>query len=211
MTTLLLSAGVPMILAGDEMGRSQRGNNNTYCQDNELSWVNWDLAQEEQTFLAFVKLLMEFRRSQPVFKRRKFFTGLVDPLTGVKDLTWFSPSGKEMTYEEWRNPEVRCLGACFCGAAIHEPDERGRTHIGDTILLLYNSGAQASFRLPEFLGEKQGWILVGDTSVEQFLGPKSSFQCVFHSGQAYRLTARSVAVFRLDLPYGYWTSRLRRN
>ena len=126
MTTLLLSQGVPMLLAGDELGHTQQGNNNTYCQDNELTWLNWELTDEQQAFCDFVRAVIQHsQRTQPVFQRRKFFQGR--PIHGedIKDISWFDPSGEEMTEEAWQTGYARCLGVRLAGDLIGEADEQG--------------------------------------------------------------------------------------
>ena len=102
MATLLLSAGVPMILAGDEIGHTQQGNNNTYCQDNDITWLNWQLTDEQQQFLDFVRTVIEIRHTHPVFQRRKFFQGRQVDGNDVSDISWFQPSGEEMSDEAWK-------------------------------------------------------------------------------------------------------------
>ena len=124
MATLLLSAGVPMLSGGDEMCRTQRGNNNAYCQDNDISWTNWELGPEEEAFLDFTRRLVHLRQSEPVLQRRRFFQGRA--IRGVKDITWVDPSGKEMTDESWNSPRIRSLGVVYSGDGTGEVDERGQ-------------------------------------------------------------------------------------
>jgi len=150
MATLLLSLGVPMIRAGDELSHTQRGNNNVYCQDNELSWLNWELSPEQQTFLEFVKSLIRFRQEQPVLHRRRFFQGRAIRGADVKDISWFAPTGKEMTDEDWTRAAVHCLGVCIEGEMPNEFDERGERISGETLLLLFNGNPDlVEFTLPE--------------------------------------------------------------
>ena len=139
MATLLLSQGVPMLWAGDEMGRTQRGNNNAYCQDNEISWVNWDLSARQQAFLEFTCRLAKLRRDQPVLQRRRFFRGTHIWDSALKDLAWFRPDGVEMTREDWQKPFVRSLSFLLGGDALASPDERGNRIVGDTLLVLMNA------------------------------------------------------------------------
>jgi pullulanase/glycogen debranching enzyme len=115
LATLLLSQGVPMLLAGDEMGRTQRGNNNAYCQDNEISWLNWGTQREDRDLLQFVQRLIALRREHPVLRRGEFFQGRPVRANGVKDIMWFSPEGREMNAEAWRQPHARCLGIQLAG------------------------------------------------------------------------------------------------
>ena len=153
MATLILSQGVPMLLAGDELGHTQNGNNNTYCQDNELTWLSWDLDEEQKGFCEFVRNLIGILRTQPVFQRRKFFLGRAIRGEGIKDISWFEPSGQEMTEEAWSTGYARCLGMRLAGDLIGEIDERGEPIKGDSILLLMNAHHEAiSFMLPKTRG-----------------------------------------------------------
>jgi glycogen operon protein len=126
LATLVLSQGVPMICGGDEISRTQRGNNNTYCQDNELSWFDWKLDHRDHELLAFTRRLISLRREHSVLRRRQFFQGRHIRGSAVKDLAWFRPDGKEMTDEDWNQGYVRSLGLRLAGDAIEEMDEKGR-------------------------------------------------------------------------------------
>lgn len=162
--TVLLSQGVPMLLAGDELGKSQQGNNNAYCQDNDISWLNWKLDEEQRDFLDFVRDLIRLRTQQPVFRRRKFLLGRGIRGTHVKDIYWLTPDGHEMTDEDWNKNYVRCLGAVLLGTQIDELDEKGEPITGDTFVLLINAHHEA---IPFHLGgraEGMKWRLVFDTS-----------------------------------------------
>jgi len=117
LATLFLSQGVPMLLAGDEMGRTQGGNNNAYCQDNEISWLNWNLQPEDRQLIEFVQRLIKLRRDAPVFRRGEFLQGRPIRASGVKDITWLSPDGREMDHDNWRQSHARCLGICLAGEA----------------------------------------------------------------------------------------------
>jgi glycogen operon protein len=151
--TLLCSQGVPMLLHGDELGRTQRGNNNAYCQDNEISWVDWSLSDREQRFLEFTRQVMAIRRSNPVLRRRSFFTGRIVSGEDVKDLTWIRPDGREMTDSDWSDGSNHVLGMLIHGEATDEVDERGRPILGDTLLLLLNGGTRSrTFDLPKLDG-----------------------------------------------------------
>src|SRR5688500_1125530 len=123
--TLLLSQGVPMICGGDEIGRTQNGNNNAYCQDNEISWYNWDISSEEQALFTFTSGLIMLRAAHPVFRRRQFFQGRSIYGADIKDLSWFRPDGEEMTDEDWKQGYVRCLGVRLAGDRIEEKDHLG--------------------------------------------------------------------------------------
>ena len=147
MATLLLSQGVPMISAGDELGRTQRGNNNAYCQDNELSWFDWSRVDEE--LLEFTRALMKLRRDHPIFHRRRWFQGLHIHGTGVKDLAWFKPDGTEMGEEDWNVGFAKSLGVFLNGAAIARPDFRGDPVTDDSFLILFNAHHEPlPFHLP---------------------------------------------------------------
>lgn len=148
LATLLLAQGVPMILGGDEMGRTQGGNNNAYCQDNEISWFHWDLDESQVRLLDFTRRLIALRREHPVFHRRDFFRGTEDE-TGLPDIRWFRPDGREMSRRDWRDGERRTLGAFLNGEAIPSPSPSGDPVIDDSFILLVNSSHEAvRFRLP---------------------------------------------------------------
>jgi isoamylase len=148
LTTLLLSQGVPMLLGGDEFGRSQHGNNNAYCQDNELSWFRWDEADED--LLAFSRALVALRRDHPVFRRRRWFQGR--PLHGaeVSDIAWLTPDGDEMDDDDWDVAFARSLQVFLHGAGIASPDDRGNKVVDDSFLLLFNAHHEPlPFTLPD--------------------------------------------------------------
>jgi glycogen operon protein len=162
--TLMISQGVPMLLAGDELGHSQRGNNNTYCQDNELTWLNWDLDPEGQVFLDFVKKLIRLRKEQPVLRRRRFFQGRKLRGSDVRDVTFFEPSGAEMTDEAWGAGFVRCLGVRWAGNLMNELNEKGEPVVGDTLLILCNAHHETiPFTLPAH-EEDSYWELLVQTA-----------------------------------------------
>jgi glycogen operon protein len=163
MATLFLSQGVPMLLAGDELGHTQRGNNNPYCQDNDITWLNWELAPEQKEFLTFVRRLIQLRKQQPVLQRRKFFQGRAIRGSAIKDIMWFEPSGHEMTDKAWNAGFVRCLGVRWAGTLHNEVDERGRPIVGDTLLILLNAHHESiTFTLPATGGGV--WERVLDTA-----------------------------------------------
>jgi len=158
LATLAFSQGVPMIAHGDEIGRTQNGNNNAYCQDNEITWVDWSLSEHERELLAFAGQVIELRQSNPVFRRRYFFAG--DPVNeqGPKDVTWLRPDGGEMTHDEWTAPDQHVVGVLIHGDASDEIDERGRLNRGATLLLLMNGGRRSRrFAIP-VLSEAGRWI-----------------------------------------------------
>jgi isoamylase len=165
LTTVFLSQGVPMLLAGDEMGRTQGGNNNAYCQDNEVSWVDWTRASSECDLLAFTERLARLRRSHPVFRRRRFFIGHPGPSDdGPGDLVWLTPGGEEMTDEDWHAGYAKSVAVYLNGMAIDEPDPRGDPVTDDRFLLLFNAGGEpVVFTLPDSrLGGS--WDVVIDTT-----------------------------------------------
>jgi glycogen operon protein len=147
MATLLLSQGVPMLRHGDELGHTQAGNNNAYCQDNELSWLDWENADPE--FVEFCRALIAFRRAHPVFRRRRFFEGR--PIFGadVSDIAWFRTDGAEMTAADWQAGFAKSLMVFLNGDALPDPDPRGQRTTDDSFLLLLNAHhGRVRFRLP---------------------------------------------------------------
>jgi isoamylase len=146
--TLLLSQGVPMLLAGDELDRSQGGNNNAYCQDNELNWIDWDLDEDAKELLAVTRRLVALRRDHPVFRRRKFFQGRPIHGSELADIGWFGPDGEEMDQEQWLAGQVVALGVFLNGQEISEPGPRGERILDESFLLLLNGPNPVNFRLP---------------------------------------------------------------
>jgi isoamylase len=150
LVTLFCSQGVPMLLAGDELGRTQRGNNNAYCQDNDISWVDWADASKHADLLEFTRSLAQLRREHPVFRRRRFFSG--EPAAGdagLRDIIWLAPSGMEMTDRDWRDGWLMSVGVFLNGEAISEPGPRGEPVRDDSFLLLFNARPEpVTFRLP---------------------------------------------------------------
>jgi len=163
LVTLFLSQGVPMLLAGDEMGRTQAGDNNAYCQDNEISWMDWERAATEQDLLQFTETLAGLRRDHPVFRRRRFFLGQ-GPGSEKGDLVWLTPAGEVMTDADWGASYARSLAAFLNGDAISEPDPRGEKITDARFLLLFNAhNNPITFTLPE-ASYATGWEVVIDTS-----------------------------------------------
>ncbi|MBI3246226.1 MAG: glycogen debranching protein GlgX [Deltaproteobacteria bacterium] len=193
LATLLLSQGAPMLQAGDEIGRTQHGNNNAYCQDNDLSWMDWNLDQARQELLEFTRLLTRLFHQHPVLRRRKFFQGRHIRGSEAKDLAWFRPDGKEMTDEDWSNWHARCLGLRLAGDGIEELDARGQRILDRTLLILLNAHHEAlSFLLPLHKASDQ-WEVIVDTRTAT---GRRRFR-VLSGGEAYELEARSLAVLRL--------------
>jgi isoamylase len=192
--TLLLSQGVPMLLAGDELGHTQNGNNNTYCQDNELSWLDWTPTAEKRAFLEFVRKVVRLWKGQPVFQRRHFFQGRVIRGADVKDISFLTPDGTEMDDDTWAAGLTKCLGMRLAGDIMNEVDERGREVVGDTLLVLFNAGREAvPFTLPPHK-EGQRWEFVLDTA------RPDAPPCPADEIKAYDLRDESLAVFRIPTP-----------
>ncbi len=190
-TTLLLSQGVPMLLAGDEMGRTQRGNNNAYCQDNEISWLDWTPGDDQRSLLAFTQRVMALRAAHPVFRRRDFFQGR--PLHGsaVRDIVWLQPDGSEMGEQEWGQDHARALAVFLSGDGLNEVDGRGRAVRDDSFVVMFNADSnEVQFVLPSGLVPSAGELLI-DTS----LGADQP-DTPFNAGQPYLLAARSLALVR---------------
>ncbi len=150
LATLFLSQGVPMLLGGDEIGRTQQGNNNAYCQDNPLSWFNWDIGETGLDLRNFVRDVIAVMQDNPILRRRAFFTG--EPHAGMltKDVTWLRPDGQEMTEEDWTAPGLHSIGMLLLGVATDDIDVRGRSYAGDSLLVLLNAGTRSrSYLLPK--------------------------------------------------------------
>ena len=188
--TLLISQGVPMMLAGDELGHTQQGNNNAYCQDNEISWLSWDPAQIDNELLAFVRHLVALRRDHPAFRRRSFFQGRRIKGAGIKDIVWLQPDGMEMTDQEWNQQFARSLGVLLSGEAADELDERGRLIRDSAFVVLMNAHhEEIRFTLPKRTLHA-GWVTLVDTSCQT-----SQYANRFYSaGDAYPVQARSLAL-----------------
>jgi glycogen operon protein len=149
LTTLLLSQGTPMLLGGDEIGRTQSGNNNGWCQDNEISWYDWELDDAQRELHDFTKRLIALRREHPVFRRRQFLHGTEDEGSGLPDVWWFRPDGRRMTKADWDHPDGRVLGMFLNGEEIVTPDRHGQRVVDDSFILLFNaSGEGVDFKLP---------------------------------------------------------------
>ena len=194
LATLFLSQGVPMLLSGDEIGRTQKGNNNAYCQDNEISWVDWKLDKSRRDLLEFTRCVIRLFNQHPVLRRRHFFQGRRIRGSEVKDLAWFRPDGKEMTDEDWNNSEARCFGLRLAGDAIEELDDRGNRIVDDTLLILLNAYHEAiAFTLPAHR-RKVRWEVVMDTNDPQI--SKTAHQYM-RGGDSYDLKPRSLVLLRL--------------
>jgi glycogen operon protein len=195
LATLLLSQGVPMISHGDELGRTEGGNNNSYCQDNEINWIDWNLTDAQKALLEFTRRVIQIRRTQPVLRRRKYFQGRLIRGGDVKDLSWVAPDGREMTDEAWNADFVRSIGMVLAGNAIQEMNERGEPIVGDTLLVLLNAHHdKVPFRLPDLDGGVHQWQRLFDTSDD------GETDRLFRGGLRYPLQGRSLAAFRMTPP-----------
>jgi glycogen operon protein len=172
LTTLFVSQGVPMLLGGDEFGRTQNGNNNAYCQDNEISWLNWEKRDEKQKALfEFTRQLIQLRHEHPVFRRPKFFQGRRIRGSEIKDVMWFNPGGNEMSEKDWSLPFARCLGMMLSGDTIDVLDFQGQPIRDDTFLFVINAHYETiSFLLPGHEGVE--WELLLDTATEPRFFPE---------------------------------------
>ncbi|HZZ73914.1 MAG TPA: hypothetical protein VFE24_16800, partial [Pirellulales bacterium] len=194
LATLFLSQGVPMLLAGDELGKTQNGNNNVYCQDNEITWLNWDLNDDQKQMLEFVRGMIALRKAEPVFRRQKFFQGRSIRGAGDSDIAWYGSDGKPMSDEGWNAGFIKCLGLRLDGQMIGEVNEHGESVEGSTVLLLLNSHYEnIQFTLPTPIAEAH-WEPLMDTA--QFPGKLSNTL----GGAQYEVIARSVALLRLTTP-----------
>jgi glycogen operon protein len=194
LATLFLSQGVPMLLAGDEMGKSQMGNNNTYCQDSELTWLDWDLDDAQRALVEYVRGVIAVRKAEPVLRRQKFFQGRSIRGQEIKDVAWFSPDGTEMDDAAWNAGFVKCLGLRLDGEMIGEIDNKGEPRRGNTLLVLLNAHHEPlPFKLPAPIPDAQ-WEPLLDTA--QFPGKLSDTK----GGAEYEILGRSVAALRLTTP-----------
>ncbi|MEU6992043.1 glycogen debranching protein GlgX [Streptomyces sp. NPDC046465] len=175
LATLMVSQGIPMLAHGDELGRTQRGNNNAYCQDNEISWIDWDLDADQRALIGFTRRAIALRAAHPVLRRRRFFRGEAPAQESppLPDLVWLRPDAHEMTDEDWQRPDAHAVGVFLNGDAIAEPDSHGRPVVDDSFLLLLNScGAPVLFRLPDAVfGER--WETRLDTTDPQGLSDET--------------------------------------
>jgi len=193
LTTLILSQGVPMLTAGDEYGRSQNGNNNAYCQDNELSWLSWERSEEQRQFEEFTARLIAFRHAHPIFRRRKFFSGRKVARTKVKDINWLDADGTEMEEGDWTSPHIRCLGVVLVGRSSDVVDAQGKVIEDGTFMLLFNAyHAPVKFVLAGRQGV--GWRRLLDTREEVgFLASPT----VHLAGDEFEVESRSMTLFEL--------------
>ena len=198
LASLLLSQGVPMMLSGDEFGHSQQGNNNAYCQDNELTWLSWEFGEEEGLLLEFVRDLIRLRQQHRVFRRRKFFQNRAIRGETVRDIVWLDPAGTQMSDEQWRDGFARSLAVFLSGRGLDERDERGRTIVDTDFLVLVNAHYETvEFKLPP-QPEDARWVLRMDTTNPKF----ETEQRTFAPGDTYALQGRALALFEFPQPRG---------
>jgi glycogen operon protein len=189
---LLLSQGTPMLVAGDEFGNTQYGNNNAYCQDNEISWLDWNHGDDGKALIAFVKQLTAMRRRYPILRRNRFLSGVVNEPIGIREITWIHASGNEMTEEQWKDNLMLCFGMVLDGRA--QPTGIRQRGQDATLLLIFNAYHDVvKFTLPEF-GEDAHWTLMIDTNIPDLAGnPRADFE----PKHEYQITGRSLLVFQL--------------
>jgi glycogen operon protein len=190
LTTLLLSQGTPMLLGGDEMARTQGGNNNGWCQDSEISWFDWDLDQAQRDQQEFTKRLIALRKAHPVFRRRRFLHGIEEEGSGMPDVWWFRPDGQRMTQADWDRPDGHVLGMFLNGEEIAANDRQGRRVVDDSFLLLFNAHHDdVEFTLPPArFGVSWACVLRTD---EPDCEDESH-----EAGESVRVTSRSIVLLR---------------
>jgi isoamylase len=192
MATLMLSQGTPMIAHGDEIGRTQNGNNNVYCQDSQLSWMDWSLVDKNSELLEFTRKVTALRKAHPVFRRRRFFDG--EPIRSgdeVRDIAWLTPAGKEMQHQDWGGEFGKSIAVFFNGDAIPAPDARGERVVDDSFLMCFNAqDHEVDFVIPSDDYAKE-WTAVLDTT-----DPAGAVQLVVNDGDEVSLPSRALLVFR---------------
>ena len=194
LATLMLSQGVSMLLSGDEAGHTQKGNNNAYCQDNELTWKNWDLSECQQKLLAFTSKLIKICSAEPALQRRRFFHGSDIQGNAVADIEWFSPDGQPMSDDAWKNGFAKCLGVRISGEN-GDVNARGEEVRGHTLLVLFNAdhGTPLSFTLPPRVAGET-WELLMDSAKDDLSVPPQA------PGEVYILDSCSVVLMRALVP-----------
>lgn len=190
LTTLLLSSGVPMLSGGDEHMRTQKGNNNAYCQDNEISWTPWELNERQSDFLQFVKTVSKLRQNNPVLRRKSFFSGEVNPETKTRDIEWYHFSGHIMAESDWHNSDLRSVGVMLVGTEIQDINPDGEKVEGDTLFLAFNLSDESKELILPTVTDRSYWVLELDTSFSH----ESEISSVI---KVYQQDERSVAVFKL--------------
>jgi isoamylase len=191
LATLLFSQGTPMLLGGDEFGRTQHGNNNAYCQDSEISWFDWELGADANDLLGFTKRLIKLRQSYPTLRRSRFLTGQLDEALGIRDVTWINANGSEMPDSDWKDESMKCFGMLIDGRA----QKTGIKRRGEdkTVLMVVNSyEGLVDFTLPAFEGG-ESWSLLVDTNI-----PDAGAEDPFKFGSMYQVTGRSLLLFAVN-------------
>jgi glycogen operon protein len=189
--TLLLSQGTPMLLAGDEFARTQKGNNNAYAQDNEISWIDWHIGEDGAAMIDFVRRVIAIRQAFPILRRSRFLTGEYNPDLDVKDVRWLTPSATDMDSEQWNDPNARCFGMLLDGRA--QATGIKRPSMDATVLIVLNAYHDSvKFKLPEVVGGHV-WRCLLDTNAPDRIGPPR-----FQSGEEYEVTGRSLLLFALQ-------------
>jgi isoamylase len=192
LVTLMLSQGVPMLLSGDEISRTQGGNNNAYCQDNDISWLDWSLRESNADLLSFTSKLISLRQKHPVFRRRKWFQGRAIHGSTVNDILWFNPDGQAMTEEQWQDGCAKAIAIFLNGEEIEEPGSQGERIVDDSFLLVFNAHYESvTFKLPKTL-DRWKWELRVDTTQSQFWNEQERYL----EGKKIKIAARSVMVMR---------------
>jgi isoamylase len=187
LTTLLLSQGIPMLLGGDELGRTQNGNNNAYCQDNELSWFDWESADTD--LLAVTRRLIQIRTEHPVFRRRRWFRGRPSSDVPGTDIAWFTPEGAAMADDDWHQEHAKAIAVFLNGDALHDVDDDGQQVRDDSFLLLFNADQEPrTFTIPEAAIGTQ-WRLVFDTSRNE---PRPLNEVI--AGSIFEVSERTIVV-----------------
>jgi isoamylase len=196
LATLLISQGTPMLLGGDELGRTKQGNNNTYCQDNELNWIDWQLDGEAEGLLAFTRRLIALRRKHIVFHRDRFFHGRTIPGTDVKDVVWLRPDGREMREKDWADPDRRVIAIRLSGeAGLLHLTETGEQELDDTFLITMNASAEdVVFRLPEDPPEARWQVLIDTAAADE----EEEASLVLKAGRGSRVVAHSLRILKLE-------------
>jgi glycogen operon protein len=195
LATLLVSQGTPMLLAGDEIGRTQGGNNNAYCQDSETGWTDWQAdGERKEAFAAFAARLVRLRRDHPALRRARFLHGREQSPAGVRDIEWFHPRGTVMTAEEWRDHFARCIGLLLAGDAGSYLGTRGEPLVDDILFIVLNAHTEAlAFRLPALEGREGRWSCLLDTAVPD----REEGALVVEAGAALDVPARSLLILSL--------------
>jgi isoamylase len=191
LATLLFSQGTPMMLGGDEFGRTQQGNNNAHCQDSDISWFDWRLGEDANALLTYTKRLVELRKSYPTLRRSRFLTGQLDEALGVKDVTWINANGEEMQDSNWKDASMKCFGMLLDGRA----QKTGIKRRGEdkTVLMVMNSFEDVvEFTLPKSEAV-EAWSLLIDTNV-----PDADAEQTFKPGSVYQVTGRSLLLFAVN-------------